>query len=79
MYLSVTFLSLFVFQQCSPDLRQTRDNGFVPEAQLQFVSDAVMAFAVALRVSRVPPIPQKYILPFAVAPRVSKVPSIPQK
>ncbi len=31
-------------------LRQTFDNGYVAEAQLQFVSDCIMAFAVALRV-----------------------------
>ena len=35
---------------CSGEERQTRYNGYVPEAQLQFVSDAVMAFAVALQV-----------------------------
>jgi metabotropic X receptor len=35
---------------CSGDNRQTIDNGFELEAQLQFVSDAVMAFAYALKV-----------------------------
>ena len=37
-------------RMCNGSERQTRENGYVPEAQLQFVSDAVMAFAVALRV-----------------------------
>ena len=36
---------------------RSRDNGYVPEAQLQFVSDTVMAFAVALRVSNMSTIP----------------------
>lgn len=35
---------------CNESWRQSHTNGYVPEAQLQFVSDAVMAFAVALRV-----------------------------
>ncbi|ELT99213.1 hypothetical protein CAPTEDRAFT_202413 [Capitella teleta] len=34
---------------CDGTERQTKQNGYVPEAQLQFVSDAVMAFGVALR------------------------------
>lgn len=35
---------------CDPDLRQSWDNGYEPEAQLQYVSDAVMAFAIAIKV-----------------------------
>ena len=35
---------------CDDTLRQTRDNGYEQEAQLQFVSDAVLAFAFALKV-----------------------------
>jgi hypothetical protein len=38
---------------CDGTERQTRRNGYVPEAQLQFVSDAVFAFGYALRVSLV--------------------------
>lgn len=38
-------------EPCDPNARQTLYNGYVPEAQLQFVSDSVMAFAVALKVS----------------------------
>ena len=37
-------------ETCTGEERQTRQNGYVPEAQLQFVSDAIMAFAVALKV-----------------------------
>ena len=37
-------------ETCGPNLRQTQQNGYVAEAQLQYVSDAVMAFAVALKV-----------------------------
>ena len=38
-------------RQCNGSEKLTKDNGYVPEAQLQFVSDAVMAFGVALAVS----------------------------
>ena len=37
-------------RQCNGSERQTKDNGYVAEAQLQFVSDSIMAFAVALKV-----------------------------
>ena len=40
-------------EPCNMSLRQTKDNGYEAEAQLQFVSDSVMAFAVALKVSTV--------------------------
>ena len=39
-----------LLQACAAGLRQSWQNGFEPEAQLQFVSDAVMAFAHALKV-----------------------------
>jgi metabotropic X receptor len=37
-------------EACDVREQQTADNGFELEAQLQFVSDAVMAFAYALKV-----------------------------
>ena len=39
-----------LLQACAAGLQQSWQNGFEPEAQLQFVSDAVMAFAHALKV-----------------------------
>lgn len=40
-------------KECDVTDRQTANNGFELEAQLQFVSDAVLAFAYALKVNTI--------------------------